>query len=285
MKILIKKFYLKFFPKKLFYINDQESLKNVFIELEKSKLIAIDTEFDWRNTYFPILSVMQIATEGKIFIIDFLEKLNLEPLKNIMLSKKIKVIFHAARSDTTVLSKCFGLKLENVFDVQVADKIINNCNVKSYASLVKENLGIELDKSETNSNWLKRPLSEDQIKYCAEDVNYLIEIYKIQKKILLRRSNYEKALMHSKKEALLGNMELKDLRIKKNRNFSKSEAKIFLWREKLAIKKNIPPSYIFKDKQISYLSKIKENDKKLKQKLMSKLGDTDLVIDYISKIY
>ncbi len=90
MKILIKKFYLKFFPKKLFYINDQESLKNVFIELEKSKLIAIDTEFDWRNTYFPILSVMQIATEGKIFIIDFLEKLNLEPLKNIMLSKKNK---------------------------------------------------------------------------------------------------------------------------------------------------------------------------------------------------
>ena len=35
---------------------------------------------------------------------------------------------------------------------------------------------VVLKKEETNSNWLRRPLSENQINYALDDVDYLLEI-------------------------------------------------------------------------------------------------------------
>ena len=85
------------------------------------------------------------------------------------------------------MSNCLGCKTQNVFDIQIADVLISNQGINSYAKIVSKFFYIELKKTETNSNWLKRPLTQEQLDYALEDVDYLIEIYKYQKKILSKK--------------------------------------------------------------------------------------------------
>lgn len=247
-------FYLK--NKKTIYLIDSEDDVNFLIfSLEDESILGIDTEFDWRTTYFPILSLLQIATKDKIFLIDCLECKNLKNLKNILEDQDRLIVFHSSRSDTTVLYTNLGIKVKNVYDIQVAEKIIHGGDIKNYASIVKKYFNFSLNKSETNSNWLKRPFSNDQMEYAADDVNFLIEIYNKQIKILQNLSLDQKALQYSKKESSLGNQDLHVSRLKKLKNVSKLTKDIFLWREKQASMKDIPPSHIFKDNKLKDLTK------------------------------
>jgi ribonuclease D len=166
-------FYLKN-KKTVHFIDSEEDVDFLIYSLNDVKIMAIDTEFDWRTTYFPVLSLLQIATKNKIFLIDYLRCKNLKKLKNILEAKDRMIIFHSSRSDTTVLYTNLSIKVNNTYDVQVAEKIISGGEIKNYAYLVKKYFNFSLNKSETNSNWLKRPLSNNQIKYAADDVNFLI---------------------------------------------------------------------------------------------------------------
>ena len=247
-------FYLKN-KKTVYFIDSEDDVDFLIYSLNDIKIMGIDTEFDWRTTYFPVLSLLQIATKNKIFLIDCLRCNNLKKLKNILEGKNRLIVFHSSRSDTTVLSTNLNIKVNNTYDIQVAEKIINGGDIKNYASLVKKYFNFSLNKSETNSNWLKRPLSNNQIKYAADDVNFLIEIYKKQSKILRKNSLYKKAFESSKKESSLGNQDLHVTRLKKLKNASNLTKEIFVWREKYASEKDIPPSYIFKDNKLKDLSK------------------------------
>ena len=68
----------------------------------------------------------------------------------------------------------------NIFDTQLAQALLDNNFSISYQGLVEEKLGIVLEKKETRSNWLRRPLSDAQLKYAALDVEYLIYLYEDQ---------------------------------------------------------------------------------------------------------
>ncbi len=277
LKIINK---LNFFvrkKKKIIFVDDYVNTKSIEQELIKEKILAIDTEFDWRSTYFPILSLIQIATPTKIFILDCLKCANLDWLKKILEDEKKLVIFHSCRSDTTVLSKNLNIKIKKSFDIQIAEQKINGGEILNYAAIVKKYFSVSLDKSQTNSNWLKRPLSRKQIVYASEDVNYLIEIYNFQKKTLKKKNLLEKIFKKSENEASLGNQSLKDLRLKKVKNkFSTRDKQIFKWREELAEKDNVPPAFIFRNKDLKILSKIKSSDRDAKKKIMSILGDNQL---------
>ena len=77
-----------------------------------------------------------------------------------------------------------------------------------------------MDKSETNSNWLKRPLSNDQLDYASDDVNFLIPIFEKQSKILKKIKKLNEVISSSLIETGLGNQELSFSRIKKLENAS-----------------------------------------------------------------
>ena len=74
--------------------------------------------------------------------------------------------------------------MKNIFDTQIANSFLENEYSISYQGLVEKKLDITLDKKETRSNWLRRPLSDAQLKYAALDVEYLIHIYELQKEEL-----------------------------------------------------------------------------------------------------
>lgn len=282
-KVYLIKNYLNFFKKtkERHQLNFEADKDFLFSEIKNKKIIAIDTEFDWRNTYFPILSLIQIATRKKIFLVDCLEAENLQELKHIF-EKIDLIIFHSVRSDSTVLSSVADIKIENVYDIQVAEKIISKGNQEKYSSIVERYFSINLKKSETNSNWLQRPLSQKQLDYAAEDVEFLIEIYEKQKK-KVDNIIFEEILKESRKEAFFGNRELFVSRLARLGRASKLEKKIFLWREGIAKERNVPTSYIIKDKNLKKILKICEYDKN-KKNLTELLRNEDLAISLLKSL-
>ena len=244
-----------FFRKNFFLIDDEIKLDDLIEKIKSLKVISVDTEFEWRRTYHPKLSLIQICDGNDVFLIDCLLCKNVEKVKFIFESVQILKVFHAVRSDTTVLFSSLGIKTNNVFDVQIAEKIINDLDVKSYSYLVEKYINLSINKSETNSNWMKRPFSNNQLKYASEDVEFLIDIYTKQNKLLDKKGKLDKVFYLSKEEAGLGNQELYISRLQKIRDKSEIDEKIFMWREELAKKKDIPTSFILSDKKLKKLSK------------------------------
>ena len=282
---MIKSFFNFFKSKKRVIFVESLDDQNSFIEkIKNQNILGLDTEFDWRSTYLPVLSLLQISTKKNIFIVDFLYFKKIKKLKEILENKDILKILHSSRSDSTVLSNCLDIFINNVFDVQQAEKLISNGDIFNYGHLVQKYFEIKLNKSETNSNWLKRPLSEDQMKYAVEDVDYLMEIFNAQKKILTN-NELKKIFELSRQEILNGNERLDQSRLKKRKNkLSLVGRQIFLWRENLAKNENIPPNYIFKENNLSSLEKLtKEDKKKCKKKVLKIIGDSKYSREFISK--
>lgn len=276
---------INFFLKKKKEIYLIESLDDkAFVEdsLLNEKLIGIDTEFNWRKTYFPELSLLQISTESRILLIDYLKFKSLSFLKKILESNQRLIIMHSSRSDATVLSTNLKIKLKNTFDIQLAEKEINGGFIKNYGSIVLNYSGYKLDKSETNSNWLKRPLKSKQLEYAANDVNFLIPIYKKQIKKLKKRDQVKKVMLDSRKEVEKGNQELHISRLKKLKRASNDEKDIFIWREKQASMKNLPPSFIFEDKFLKQITK--EVKKNKSQEIIKFFKDSSSINDFLQHI-
>ncbi len=236
---------------------DSDSIfDEVLKEISGEKILGVDTEFDWRNTYYPNLCLIQISTKKKIFLFDCLRLDSLFKLNFIFENEDIIKVFHSIRSDVTVLYSSLNTKVSNCFDIQIAEKFFSSGDQKSYAKIVLKYLSLNIDKSETNSNWLKRPITESQINYAANDVRFLIKIYLQQIRILERENSYLDVKNLIEKEIDLGSQELFIPRLKKMKYRKKIEKDLFMWRENIAKERNVPPSYIFKDKYFKKILKI-----------------------------
>ena len=276
-------FYLKN-KKKIYLIESEEDEEFVKESLHKEKCIGLDTEFNWRNTYFPELSLLQISTSSKILLIDCLKCKKLGFLNKVLEDKAKTIIMHSSRSDTTVLNTNLNIKLNNCFDIQIAEKHINGGEIKNYGFIVSKYCGYELDKSETNSNWLKRPLTDEQLKYAADDVNFLISIYEIQLKKLKKLKKEKVVNLEFMKEIRLGNQELHISRLRKLKKASNVEKDIFLWRERYAKEKNIPPSYVFGNKDLKKISNKIKNKEKEPYKIKKLFKDNSAAKDFLKYI-
>lgn len=282
---ILKKLGFNLKNKKTIYLVESEEDKEFVKEsLEEENYIGIDTEFNWRNTYFPELSLLQISTSSKILLVDCLKCKKLGYLNKILEDKTKTIILHSSRSDTTVLKTNLKIKLNNCFDIQIAEKFINGGEIKNYGFIVAKYFGYELDKSETNSNWLKRPLTNKQLEYAADDVNFLIPIYKKQLKYLKKIKKEKEAITEFRKETLLGNQELYISRLKRLKKASKEERDIFLWREKHASEKDLPPSYIFEDKFLKTITKKVKNKKEKTHEFLKFFKDNSAAKDFIKFI-
>tara|TARA_A100001011_G_C14298615_1_gene839679 strand:- start:989 stop:1837 length:849 start_codon:yes stop_codon:yes gene_type:complete len=275
---ILKNFFSKKNP--IFYIDCESELNEILEELSLEKIIGIDTEFDWRSTYYPNLSLIQISTNKKILLIDCLKLNCLSKFKCIFENKKIIKVFHSIRSDVTVLSCRSDLRFTNCFDIQIAEKFLHGEDLKNYGKIVSEYLNLKIDKSETNSNWMKRPFSESQINYAANDVRFLIKIYAKQKKILEKKNAYFTVRDLTKKEVSLGSQKLHIPRLRKLKSHKKIEKDLFMWRENMAMEKNVPPSYIFKDKYFKKIIKIFDENNSM-DNLYDILKNENLAINLI----
>lgn len=166
------------------FIESSESLKTFCASLSDADYLAIDTEFVRDKTYYPLLCLIQIASNDALACIDPLKVDDLSPLTDILLNPKIRKIFHAARQDLEVLYITLKCIPSPVFDTQLAATLLGLGDQVGYANLVQHILGVQLDKQHTRADWEQRPLTPAQLEYAADDVRYLIQIYvKIQQQL------------------------------------------------------------------------------------------------------
>ena len=138
--------------------------------------VALDTEFVWNRTYYPKLGVIQLALTGDdCHLIDPVAIVDLSPLGALLEHAEVELILHDAQQDLAILRRVTGAFPRNVFDTRCAAGLANMSSTTSLAELLEQTLGVVLDKTETLTNWVRRPLSEDQLAYAIEDVRYMHE--------------------------------------------------------------------------------------------------------------
>lgn len=140
-------------------------------------VIALDTEFIRTDTFYPIPGLYQVASGSAIFLIDPLPIEDWQPLKDYLQNPETLKVVHACQEDLELIFAHLQIVPANVFDTQLANAYVSEDYSLSYARLVEQNLGVQLDKQQTRSDWLQRPLSDDQLLYAVADVVHLVKIY------------------------------------------------------------------------------------------------------------
>tara|TARA_B100000212_G_scaffold342331_1_gene328904 strand:- start:2744 stop:3580 length:837 start_codon:yes stop_codon:yes gene_type:complete len=168
-------------------------------EIVKNKsCIGIDTEFKRTNKNNMKLGLLQIFDGEEIFLIDPISIGPLSKKCNFLISNKVTKVFHSFREDIESIYSWTGDFMNNIYDTQLAEAILGRDYALSYQDLVYARIGIKLDKNETRSNWIRRPLSDSQLKYASLDVEYLIHIFEEQREELKLSKKFGWVLDESK---------------------------------------------------------------------------------------
>lgn len=158
------------------YIQDNTALEECMEHLEEVSEFAIDLEFDKnRYAYGFNMCLMQIATQEKCFLIDPLApKLDIHKIFPLLEREDKELITYSFDEDLRLLHS-MGCFPKRIFDTGTVFTLLNN-PASSLTNVLDDILGVTLSSSKQKSNWMKRPLSSDQLSYAADDVLYLLEL-------------------------------------------------------------------------------------------------------------
>ena len=157
------------------FIQQQQDLTPVLEKMDRNEVYGLDTEFIKVDTLWPKLGVFQINVENNVYLLDG-TTLDLTEFWN-KLFRAQQNVFHACSEDIDLIYHYAQHKtLNNVFDTQVGMSFLVHGLQVSYQNALKQMLDVDIDKGETRSNWLARPLSPAQLSYAANDVLYLMNL-------------------------------------------------------------------------------------------------------------
>ena len=240
--------------KKFDYIDSDEQLIAFSREIASSQWLAVDTEFMRERTYYAQLALVQIASEQACALIDVPALTSLEPLLDAFTRDNCVKIMHSASQDLEVLEQILGAMPQPLFDTQIAAGFLGEAEQIAYASLVRQRLGIELEKDQTRTNWLQRPLSEAQLGYAEADVLYLHELYQQLLSDLgeIERADwvFEESRALAEKTQLAGDPELAWKRLQSLARLKPGQQHIArdlaVWRERRAQQRDLPREWVLK---------------------------------------
>ena len=134
---------------------------------------ALDTEFHRERTYFPKLALMQFNAAGETWLVDPLA-VDLAPLRRLFAGGGIAVL-HAAQQDLDVLTHACGAVPTHLYDTQLASGFLGY-STPSLVSLLMAELKVLAAKGDRLTDWLRRPLTDEQLEYAAADVDHLLAL-------------------------------------------------------------------------------------------------------------
>ena len=249
------------------YIDSNQKLADFCTNIEGADYCAIDTEFVREKTYYPVLALIQIATEKHMGCIDPLAFDDFEPLKKLLQKPDLIKVFHSSSQDLEILFQSYDQIPTPVFDTQLAAAVLGYSHQISYADLVQNVTEVQLEKIYTRANWVHRPLTEGELNYAMDDVRYLMPVYrhlKSELEVKKRGSWIEKELlmMSAKSTYQLDTTKLwKKLKgVQKLKGIQLQVASLLCqWREQLSQKKNLPKRWVIKDELIIDIARLKPN--------------------------
>jgi len=243
-------------------------LESAISVLKSASVLAIDTEFMREKTYYPKLCLLQIACtyngSDEVFLIDPLpNRLDLRPLAQLWSDSSITKVFHAGAQDLTILFDACGASPRPYFDTQDAATLIGQPEQVGYGALVERLLDVKLNKADSFTDWAKRPLSQNQLKYAAEDVTYLLQLYPIiaaELESLGRQSWLEAEFDHkSSPQTLTVDARTQFRRLKRVASLKPHQLaiarEVAAWREIEAMRRNIPKRWLLSDESILDISR------------------------------
>lgn len=234
------------------WIDNPDDLDDLLDELVEEPAYAIDTEFLRERTYYPQLALVQIGWRDRVAIIDPLA-VDVQPMQRLLESDAVAV-FHAADQDLEVLALACGAAPKHFFDTQLAAGFVG-FSTPSLLTLAERLLGVKLSKGDRLTDWMKRPLSEAQIRYAASDVIHLLEMRDLLTKELVTSGRLgwvtEEHDVFAKRargqsDPLIAWWRLKDGRVLRGRDRLIAQD-LCAWREKRAQREDRPVRFILPD--------------------------------------
>ena len=158
-------------------ISTTQDLQTFVTKIKDAKWLAIDTEFLREKTYYAKLCLIQVEADGHRACIDPLSIDDLSVFSELMHNPEIIKVLHAAHQDLEILLEITGKVPAPIFDTQVAASVLGIGDQMGYARLVESMLSVSLAKTQSRTDWSKRPLRDAQLEYAIDDVRYLAQIY------------------------------------------------------------------------------------------------------------
>ena len=239
----------------ILYVDNSEKLQQLCDSIKDAPVLILDTEFIREKTYRAKLCLIQIATDNIVACIDPIALKDLSLLMDIINDESKLKVLHAARQDYEIFYDLNKKLPQPLFDSQLAASLLGYGEQVGYGSLVEKTLGVQLDKAHTRTDWSKRPLSKEQIRYASDDVFYLHKIHLLLKQQLSEqgRENWldEEFLSLCKPELFITQPENAWTKVKGINRLRPRQLAAAMnlseWREEMAIKKDLPRRWILAD--------------------------------------
>jgi ribonuclease D len=158
-------------------IEDESSLQALCQQYNKAEILAIDTEFVRTRTLYPKLGLLQVFDGKQLALIDPIAINDLSPFWQLLTNENIVKVLHACSEDLEVFLTSANCKPVNLIDSQIIMSFLGHGLSIGYAAMVEHFTGVALDKSESRTDWTKRPLTQKQLDYASADVDYLFQLY------------------------------------------------------------------------------------------------------------
>lgn len=250
------------------YISTYEELSAFCERAARFDAIAVDTEFLRERTYHPRLCLVQVATPDECVVIDVIAIDNLAPLAILMRDEGTVKVFHACSQDMEVLNYTLGALPAPIFDTQVAAAFLGERMQASYNSMVHAFCGVTLPKSESLTDWSRRPLTPEQIEYALDDVRYLIKAYDVIMERLDKSGRASWVLDEIKpltdRSHYVVDRRVAFKRVKRVNSLTRRQLavarELAAWREARAEYSNIPRKWLMSDEVLIALSKRPPHD-------------------------
>lgn len=229
--------------------------------------LGLDTEFVGEGRYRTLLCLIQlVVSDGaglEVLVVDALDEgLDLGSLAAVLADPAVRVVVHAGRQDIALLRRAAQTEVTNVFDTQVAAGFAGLSAQAAYDTLLRELLGVRVQKSASYTRWDRRPLNAEQLAYAREDVLHLLEMAAELERRLARSGRLDWALEECRPlehSSDVRDPELLFARLPRINSLSPSARAVALalvrYREQVAEQQNRPIATVLSDIAIVELAK------------------------------
>jgi len=235
------------------YIRDEAELEKLCDRFSRIQTFALDTEFVRERTFYPQAGLLQLSDGEQIYLVDPVSCESLDSFIQLLENPFVCKVMHSASEDIDLFRSLGAQQLANFYDTQIAASWLGSGLSLSLQKLVEQHASIILDKSQTRTNWLRRPLTEQQLQYAALDVEYLLDIAESQQEMI---ENLGFSDMLQQDNQLLVGSNLPDTELaylsvngayRLNDAQRDSLQRLAAWRERVARRDDKPRPHVLKD--------------------------------------
>jgi ribonuclease D len=154
-----------------------DEVARVASELRAAEEFALDLEFMSEERYVPELALLQVAWySGESAVAVAVDPLAVDPgpIAELVADPSVRTIVHSGQADLALLRARYGLAGAAIIDTQIAAAFLGMGEQVGYAPFIQRTLGLQVDKGGQFTEWLRRPLTEDQLRYALDDVLHLL---------------------------------------------------------------------------------------------------------------